>query len=716
MRSVSLPPAFSLTKPVARVSALTLWLVFAALYIGLFLIDHYVDYHEMLEPCDVEWRLGATTCNWIALSSAEEAALASVGLTLRHYAVAMIVGSMLMLTTYVTLALVILWRRGTTRIGLLVALCLVGIPYAMFSGSRIWSGIHPSLVFPGEIANALGNLSQIAFLYLLPNGRFSPRWAYIPMFTTFFLLSTVSLYNNGIVTLPEGGMSVLVPALLVLVLFGAVLQIYRYVRESNAVERQQTRWIILGVAAYATSIMLWVLVFGRVLDIPLGLPRVIANVVDWYVETALLCVLPIAITVAILRYKLWNIDLIINRALVLAGLTAIIVAIYSVIVGGLGAVFQASGNFFISLLATAMVAVLFQPARDRLQGAVNRLVFGERDNPYVVLSRLSQQLQTATVPREALTTMVETIAKTLKLPFVAVELVEHEKQIGNAAVGQAAAQALDYPLNYQQETVGRLRVSPRAGEDDFSPREQQLLRDIAAQLGPVASATRLTLALQNSREQLVVAREEERRRIRRDLHDGLGPTLAAQALKLDTVLESLTENDIRNAERHVEQLKSQTQQMVADIRRLVYELRPPALDELGLVEALSAHFAQMTGRSGSLLISLDSTPDPLPPLPAAVEVAAYRIALEGVMNVVRHAKAQHCQVRFAVSEDEQLAKLTLTVVDDGVGISRTPHAGVGLRSMLERAQELGGTCDVTAHPQAGTCVTAALPFVVRSQI
>jgi signal transduction histidine kinase len=225
---------------------------------------------------------------------------------------------------------------------------------------------------------------------------------------------------------------------------------------------------------------------------------------------------------------------------------------------------------------------------------------------------------------------------------------------------------------------------------------------------------RLTLALQRSREKLVLAREEERRRIRRDLHDGLGPTLASQTLKLDTVLELLIAGPPVAVE-HVKQLKSQTQQMVADIRRLVYELRPPALDELGLLEALRAHVAQMSSANGWLRISIEASPEPLPPLPAAIEVAAYLIALEGVTNVIRHAQARDCRLRFMVIDDEQPPCLVITVTDDGLGLPAKFQSGVGLTSMRERAEELGGTCEVGSNDGGGTQVIAALPFAASRE-
>jgi signal transduction histidine kinase len=419
---------------------------------------------------------------------------------------------------------------------------------------------------------------------------------------------------------------------------------------------------------------------------------------------------PLIIGIAIFKYRLYAIDLIINRTLVYGGLTLAVVLIYILTVGGLGLLFQTSGNFIISLLATALIAIAFQPAREYLQRSVNRFMFGQRDDPYAVLSHLSQQLQTTAVPTETLASIVETIAATLKLPYAAIELIEQETQIGQAAVGEPLGDTVELPLRYQKEIVGRLIVSPRAPGEKFTAKEQQLLADIAAQTGPVASATRLTLALQRSRERLVLAREEERRRIRRDLHDGLGPTMASQTLKMDTVLDLLAEDDVQTAGQHVKQLKSQTQQMVADIRRLVYELRPSALDELGLLEALRAHVAQMSGTNGRLRISIEASPEPLPTLPAAIEVAAYRIALEGVTNVIRHAQARACRVRFVVSEDKLPFSLVLTVTDDGLGLPAKFQSGVGLTSMRERAEELGGQCALVSNAQGGTQVTAVLPF------
>ena len=260
------------------------------------------------------------------------------------------------------------------------------------------------------------------------------------------------------------------------------------------------------------------------------------------------------------------------------------------------------------------------------------------------------------------------------------------------------------PLIYQSEIVGQLILAPRAPGESFSPADRRLLEDIARHAGAAVHAVRLTADLQHSRERLVTAREEERRRLRRDLHDGLGPTLAGQTLKLDAAID-LVDSDPAAARALLLELKSQTQATVADIRRLVYELRPPALDELGLVDALRQYVTRYAGSGNGLRISIEAPPQGLPPLSAAVEVAAYRIALEAATNVVRHASARSCTVCFSV-----YSALQVEVTDDGIGLPGDMRPGVGLTSMRERAAELGGTCVIERAPTGGTRVAARLPL------
>jgi signal transduction histidine kinase len=228
------------------------------------------------------------------------------------------------------------------------------------------------------------------------------------------------------------------------------------------------------------------------------------------------------------------------------------------------------------------------------------------------------------------------------------------------------------------------------------------LDDLARQAGVAVHEIGLTFALQRSRERLVTAREEERRRLRRDLHDGLGSQLAALHLRAGTV-RTLLPPGLAAADAGVLELQEEIHAAIGDIRRLVYALRPPALDELGLGGALRSLAAQCSASNG-LQVQVNA-PDQVPPLPAAVEVAAYRIAQEALANVVRHAQAHICQVRFRLADG-----LCLDIQDDGIGLPAVRQAGVGLRSMRERAEELGGTCVVETVSGSGTRVLVRLPL------
>jgi signal transduction histidine kinase len=349
------------------------------------------------------------------------------------------------------------------------------------------------------------------------------------------------------------------------------------------------------------------------------------------------------------------------------------------------------------------VAVLFQPLRDRLQRGVNRLMYGERDDPYAVVSRLGQRLEATLAPDAVLPTIVETVKEALKLPYAAIALRGNGAPRVAASVGKPVAEPLRLALTYQSEPVGELLLGPRSPGETFGPDDRRLLEGLARQAGVAAHAVRLTADLQRSRERLVATREEERRRLRRDLHDGLGAQLAG--LNIQTgVLRNLISRDPAAADALVVELREELRAAIADIRRLVYDLRPPTLDDLGLAAALD-QLAERYGSEGEQPRVLVEAPENLPPLPAAVEVAIYRIAQEALTNVVRHAQAKECFVRLILNGD-----VTLDIVDDGVGILEERSAGVGLYSMRERAAELGGSCVVESVPEGGTRVLVQLPL------
>jgi signal transduction histidine kinase len=357
-----------------------------------------------------------------------------------------------------------------------------------------------------------------------------------------------------------------------------------------------------------------------------------------------------------------------------------------------------------SLAATVLIAVVFAPLRDRLQRGVNRLMYGERDEPYKVLSDLGASLEATLAPESVLPTVVETVARALKLPYAAITLTQDGVFVEAARYGKRpAGEPLIVPLTYQQETVGQLILAPRTPWETFTKSDVRLLEDLAKHIEVAAYAVRLTADLQRSRERLVTAREEERRRLRRDLHDGVGPQLAALTLKLETARKLLSHDPQASA--LMADLSERARATVSDVRRSVHALRPPALDELGLIPALREGAAQYS--QNGVRVSVEA-PESLPPLPAAAEVATYHIAQEAMTNVVRHAGARNCSVHIAL--DEEAGTLRVEIEDDGRGIGEEHKVGVGLHSMRERAEELGGRCTVDSLARGGTIVSVELPY------
>jgi signal transduction histidine kinase len=350
------------------------------------------------------------------------------------------------------------------------------------------------------------------------------------------------------------------------------------------------------------------------------------------------------------------------------------------------------------------VAVLFAPLRDRLQRGVNQLLYGERDDPYAVLSHLGRQLETTLAPDAVLPTIVATLKEAFSLPYAAIALDEPGENMLAAAAGTPTPEPFCVPLTYQGEQLGHLLLGTRTPGEAFTPAEQRLLNDLARQVGVALAAVRLTTDLQRSRQRLVTARAEERRRLRRDLHDGLGPQLASHALKLEAARDLIRTNPER-AEALLNNLIEKSQGIISEVRRLVYDLRPPALDELGLVGAIREYAVQNS--VNGLQITLDA-PERLPALPAAVEVAAYRIIQEAVTNAIRHAQAHSCQVSLTLVDEPAI--LYFEICDDGLGLPAEYHAGVGLVSMRERAQEVGGECLVETITGGGVRVSAQLPL------
>ncbi|MFC6020072.1 sensor histidine kinase [Plantactinospora solaniradicis] len=431
------------------------------------------------------------------------------------------------------------------------------------------------------------------------------------------------------------------------------------------------------------------LVLGLVLD-TIDLPGA------WVI---MVVALPAGMSIAVLRYRLYGLDQVINRTIVWLVMSLLVIAGFVGLITLLRDLLMAGDTSNASLVATGLIAVAFEPVRGRVQRGVNRLLYGDRDDPYQVIARLGDLLGRTVEPNAVLPLLTGTIARSLKVPHVSVEVEGRDGPRILAAHGIANTTVESFDMVTRGERVGRLIVATRSSASRFTPVERRLLKDLALHAAVAADAVRLIHDLQDSRERLITAREEERRRLRRDLHDGLGPTLAGMAMQVRAAQKLVAEQP--RTGRILDALAADLQTCTAEVRQLVDQLRPPALDR-GLAAALRNECGRFESSTLSVRLQVEGN---LQGLPAAIEVAAYRIVAEALTNVTRHSQARTCWVN--VDRDRAL---TLEVFDDGVGLGPRRPGGVGLDSMRERATELGGDFEITERTPHGTSIRVRLPF------
>jgi signal transduction histidine kinase len=421
------------------------------------------------------------------------------------------------------------------------------------------------------------------------------------------------------------------------------------------------------------------------------------EVVGVLAESVLQAAIPVAAGIAIVRSGLFDIEVVIDRAVVYVSACALVIGTYALVVSLAAHAVGESGGQAAGLLAAVAVGVTAGSFTNHLVTVVDRRLFGERSSPYAVLTHVARDVSHADEVDELLESAARTVAQDLRLPFV--ELVP-EPDASRYVSSRADAVVVDVSHRDHREAV--LVVGLRRGQRRFTSRETALLDDLARQLAVTMRAVRLSGELQESRERIVRAREDERQRIRRDLHDGLGPVLAAAGLQVDTLRDHVDPDDETGREL-LDRMDAGLRQGVADVRRTVEGLRPPALDQIGLAAVVREHAAAL---GGTWLDVTTEVPDTVS-APAAVEVAAYRIILEAMTNVARHARATRCAVRVA----REIDTVVVEVADDGCGVlpGSDGTGGVGLSSMRERAEELGGQLLLTAARGGGTLVRAVIP-------
>ncbi|MEV5765332.1 GAF domain-containing sensor histidine kinase [Micromonospora sp. NPDC052213] len=468
-------------------------------------------------------------------------------------------------------------------------------------------------------------------------------------------------------------------------LLGAAALVVRY-RRGGPVERQQIRWVVAAAGILA----------------PVSVGTALLGTA-WIAEAAAVVLLPGAIAVAVLRHRLWDLGLVLRRTLLYALLTAVLLGAYVGGVLSLDAALPTAPELLPEVLVTGVVAIVALPLREVLQAALERVLFGARRDPHQVVRTLGRLLESSREP--LLERVVAELSAALRLPRVAIELPDGSVTAA-AGTGGPTGNGLRIPLQVGGQTVGALVTSRRHPAEPLSPADRRLLTDLAGHLGVVVQSASLDTALRRSHERLTHIRAEERSRLQRDLHDGLGPLLSAANMRVAAARNLLADPaDVDRATTVLDTATGDLAGALEEVQRIIADLRPGQLAERGLVAALRDQVDHWAGR---LTVTLEA-PDPLPPIEPATETAAYRIVLEALRNAERHSGGGSARVRLAISD----GTLTVDVRDDGAGLPATPVrvGAVGLRSMAERAEALGGAVRVESPAEGGTVVRGVLPGV-----
>ena len=597
--------------------------------------------------------------------------------------------------------------RAFFALGAIVPIGMTAFPLGLqiidfADGGGVWTYLV------GDVANCLawGTILLLSLEFPLPVGAFLRRpWLRVAPFVLPFALYgvrvAVEAHWEDRLTRLEGLILPSSAAALVVTPLMAGIFLVRMRQPSMSRENR------LAIRVVLTSLLVTLLLGVVLLQAPLQLgvgPRVGL----WLAPFALLILL-LGAAVAILRYRIYEFELIVRRSLLLLVAVTMVGSTFlglALLLDKWGLAEDRPPVVLGGLLAVALIP-LGRWVRQRL----NQFVFGARDDSYRVVSEL-RGVGSSVSTEEALTDALSTLARTLRLGYAAIEVDGGDGREDLAvSVGEPDLLPTVVELKHHGQPWGRLSLGVARGREPFGPRDRRLLDDVGSQLGALVASLVMNQDLRRSRERIIAAREEERRRIRRDLHDGLGPALAGQSMQLQFARELLT-TDPEKLDPVLERLSAQVRDAIAEIRRLVDDLRPKVLDQLGLVSALQQHASGSAlsrtgeGATGSVMSWSVSAGD-VEPLPAAVEVAAYRIVLEAVNNAAKHSFASHCQVDL----ERANGNLMIRISDNGRGLPQKPGVGVGLGSMRERAEELGGTYDLVSG-RSGTTILIHLPLTI----
>jgi signal transduction histidine kinase len=538
----------------------------------------------------------------------------------------------------------------------------------------------------------------------LPDGRLpSPRWRWVSRLatvamvaTSFGLLFDPEIPGNPV---PNRGLAFIALGGLILLGISAILSIASLVvrsRTAGAEERHQIRWIAIGAAVF---LAVWLLsfvaqpVFGAS---PADDPIVSSLTLLFY------CAIPVSIGIAILKYRLYDIDIVIRKTLVVAVLAAFFVLVYALVVGGVGALVETSSNSTLSFAAAAVVAVLFQPVLGRARRFADRFVYGERATPYEVLAEFSEHLAETYAADDVLPRTARVLAEGVGADRARVWLSAGRELRPVATWPNDAdpARPDDHraEVRHQGDLLGALSVAMPAS-DPMDPAKEKLMADLAAQAGLVLRNVRLVEDLRGSRRRLVSAQDEERRRLERNIHDGAQQQLVALAVKA-RLARQLTDRDPEKVAQLLSQIEAETSRALEDLRDLARGIYPPLLADKGLAAALEAQARRSA-------IQVEVIPDGVSRYPQAVEAAVYFSVLEALQNVAKYADASRADVRLAQAG----SALTFEVRDDGRGFDPASIGyGTGLQGIADRLAALNGTLRVASAAGDGTTVTGVIPL------
>ncbi|GAA5113571.1 hypothetical protein GCM10023339_18140 [Alloalcanivorax gelatiniphagus] len=612
-------------------------------------------------------------------------------------------------------SVVVLLARPRDTVGRLLGLVAVtwtldGVFYGWipFGLARDLPGTDVSYWFVARVGAFLLS-GLVALLLVYPTGRFLPgRWrtaatgvalASLALPAMLLLAPDAVVFTSGepvgsteLVPFPwsDGAAEAMLRGAQVLTLgsiVAAVGLVWARHRQASAAERTQLRWLL-----WAGIMCVLMVLAATTLSV--------GGVVTTVLLDLSVAALAVSVTVGLVRPDLGDVDALVAWTLTTAVVAGFVVAVdLAVLAAGTALLGDRLDERDVTLVALVLAVVVYGPLRSSLGELVRRLLLGGRGDRYGAVSTLAARLETTGSVDEQLPALAGAVADTFKVAHVRVDVLTPDGGRLSASHGAAPAEVHEIDIAYRGERIGRLVLPLQGFRSMLSHRDQGLLVDLVRQAAVAIRARLLATELQESRERLVLGREDDRRRIRRDLHDGLGPALGGVALRLQAAGNAIDADPAR-ARELVSLARTEVSEALDDVRRLVHDLRPPALDDLGLEAAVRQQAERVRSE-----VDVTVTAEGAAGLPAAVEVAAYRIVSEALTNVVKHAGARRVDVRLEAGE----GVLVVTVADDGRGIAEDVTAGVGLLSLRERAEELGGRCEVVCPDNGGTTVRAVLP-------